>query len=276
MHVSRPAPDVTAFTDCAPIPTLGFLPVNAFLLHAEQPLLVDTGMRVSSPALLDALWSSIDPSDLRWIYLTHPDRDHTGSLAAVLDEAPHARIVTTFVGMGILGIDFDIPPQRMYLLNPGQSLDLGDRSITPFRPPAYDSPATTGFVETGTGTCFTSDCFGAPMAEEALVYADDIREIPAADLRGAQQMWSTVDSPWISSTDPVSFRSSAARLAATRAPLVLSSHLPPARDATAALCDTLCDAVGSAPYVGPDQRALEELLATFEPTPAEPALAPSS
>jgi flavorubredoxin len=268
MHVSRPTPDVTSFTDCAPIPTLGFLPVNAYLLHAQQPLLVDTGMRVSSPALLDALWSVIDPADLRWIYLTHPDRDHTGSLQAVLDAAPNARIITTFLGMGILGIDFDIAPQRMYLLNPGQSLDLGDRSITPFRPPAYDSPATTGFIDTSTGTCFSSDCFGAPMSDEALVYSDDIRKIPFDDLRAAQQLWATVDSPWVTSVDPAAFRSSVAQLAATAPPLVLSSHLPPARDALGTLSDTLVGVVGNDPYVGPDQHALEELLASFEPVPS--------
>lgn len=265
MHISRPTPDVTAFTDCAPIPTLGFLPVNAHLLHAQQPVLVDTGMRVSSPALLDALWSVIDPADLRWIYLTHPDRDHTGSLQAVLDAAPNARIITTFLGMGILGIDFDIPPERIYLLNPGQLLDLGDRSITPFRPPAYDSPATTGFIDTSTGTCFSSDCFGAPMSEEALVYSNDIRDLPFDDLRAAQQLWSTVDSPWVTSVDPATFRSSLAELAATAPPVVLSSHLPPARDALSTLSDTLFDVVGTEPFVGPDQRALEELLASFEP-----------
>jgi hypothetical protein len=172
--------------------------------------------------------------------------------------------------MGILGLDFDIPPDRMYLLNPGQSLDLGDRSITLFRPPAYDSPATTGFVDTSTGTCFSSDCFGAPMSEEALVYSSDIREIPSDDLRAAQRLWSTVDSPWVASTDAAAFHSSLAMLAATDAPVVLSSHLPPARNALATLSDTLSGVVGSQPYVGPDQRALEELLAGFEPvlTPA--------
>jgi glyoxylase-like metal-dependent hydrolase (beta-lactamase superfamily II) len=262
--------DVTSFTDCAPIPTVGFLPVNAYLVHAEQPLLVDTGMRVSSPMLLEALWSAIDPSDLRWIYLTHPDRDHTGSLQAVLDTAPNARIVTTFLGMGILGLDFDIPPERMYLLNPGQTLHLGDRSIRAFRPPAYDSPATTGFVDTSTGTCFSSDCFGAPMEEEALVYSRDIREIPADHLRTAQQLWSTVDSPWVISADATTFRSSVATLASAAAPLVLSSHLPPARDALATLSDTLCGVVGSQPYVGPDHQALEALLAGFEPVPVAP------
>jgi flavorubredoxin len=225
-------------------------------------------MRVSSPALLDALWSTIDPNDLRWIYLTHPDRDHTGSLQAVLDTAPNARVITTFMGMGILGLDFDVPPQRMYLLNPGQSLDLGDRSITPFRPPAYDSPATTGFVDMRSGACFTSDCFGAPMPDESLVYSSDIRDIPFDDLREAQRLWSTVDSPWVTAVDPTTFRESLTQLAATAPAVILSSHLPPARDSLGRLSDTLFGVVGAEPYVGPDQRALEELLAGFEPVPA--------
>jgi hypothetical protein len=37
-----PAANVVAFTDVAPIPGLGFLPVNAYLVQAEQPLLVDS------------------------------------------------------------------------------------------------------------------------------------------------------------------------------------------------------------------------------------------
>ena len=35
MHVSRPAPDVVALTEAAPIPGLGVLPINAYVLQAE-------------------------------------------------------------------------------------------------------------------------------------------------------------------------------------------------------------------------------------------------
>jgi hypothetical protein len=80
-------------------------------------------------------------------------------------------------------------------------------------------------------------------------------------------LWSTVDSPWVVSADAATFRSSVATLASTAAPLVLSSHLPPARDALASLSDTLFGVVGAQPYVGPDQQALEALLASFEPVP---------
>lgn len=185
MFVSRPAPDVTALSDAAEIPGLGFLPVNAYVIHAAEPMLLDSGMPASRADFLEAVWSAVDPADLRWVYLTHPDRDHTGSLMEVLTAAPQARLVTTFIGMGILSIDYAIPPDRVFLLNPGQSLDLGDRQLTAFRPPVFDSPATTGVHDQKTGTCFTSDCFGAPVSTAATIEATDIREIPSDDLLAA-------------------------------------------------------------------------------------------
>ena len=46
---------------------------------------------------------------------------------------------------------------------------------------------------------------------------------------------------------------------------VLSTHLPPALHGADALLDTLRLAPGAEPFTGPDQRALEEMLAGFAP-----------
>jgi glyoxylase-like metal-dependent hydrolase (beta-lactamase superfamily II) len=266
MYLSRPAPDVVALTDMLSVPTLGFVPVNAFVLHAAQPVLVDTGLPASSPDFLQALWSLVDPADLRWIYLTHPDRDHTGSVFEILEAAPSARLVTTFLGMGILSLERPVPPERVFLLNPGQSLDVGDRRLTAFRPPVFDSPVTTGVYDERTGTCFSSDCFGAPMASADLVQADDIAAIPTEDLTAAQRLWTTVDSPWITTVDRTAFRASLQPLRRLDPPVVLSSHLPPAHGAMAQLLDTLADTPDTEPFVGPDQAALAAMLAQMEPT----------
>lgn len=269
MHVSQPAPDVIALGDTAPIPGLGFLPVNAYLLRAEQPMLIDTGLPTSQPDFLETLWSYVEPTDLRWIYLTHPDRDHTGSLMKILEAAPSARLITTFLGLGILTLEYQIEPHRVFLLNPGQSFDLGDRRLSAFRPPVYDSPATTGFFDQLTGTCFTSDCFGAPMASEEMAAVEDIREVPSADLIAGQRLWATVDSPWVSGVDRKAFRASMEPLRQLNPPVVLCTHLPAARDAAASLLDTLESAPDADPFMGPDQAALEALLAQMEP--AKPA-----
>ena len=125
IRVSTPADDVVALTDVAPIPGLGFLPVNAYLVRAEQPLLVDSGLPTSRPDFVRALWSQIEPADLLWIYLTHPDRDHTGSLMEILETAPDARLITTFLGLGILSLEYQI-------------------SLTESSSSTLDSPSTSG------------------------------------------------------------------------------------------------------------------------------------
>jgi glyoxylase-like metal-dependent hydrolase (beta-lactamase superfamily II) len=270
MRSAAASDDVTVLADAVEIPSLGHLPVNAFVLEAQQPVLVDTGMPGSRDEFRALLDEVLDVQDLRWIYLTHPDRDHTGSLLQLLEAAPQARLVTTFLGMGILSIEYQIPPDRVYLLNPGQALDVGDRTLTAFRPPLFDSPATTGFTDDRTGTCFSSDCFGAPMASVELALADDADDVPADDLVAGQQLWAAVDSPWVHGVDRTAYEQVVRTCPAVGAPLVLSTHLPPARDRSSALVDLLVTAPALPPFVGPDQAALEALLSGYAPAPRAP------
>jgi len=266
IRLSSPTADVVAISDVMPIPGLGFLPVNAYLLRSAEPLLLDCGLPSSRAEFLQALWSVIEPTDLRWVYLTHPDRDHTGSLVDILEAAPAAKLITTFLGVGILSIEHQISLDRILLLNPGQSLDLGDRRLAIFRPPLYDSPATTGCFDHVSGACFTSDCFGSPVTSEDQAAADDIAELSVDDLSSGQRLWATVDSPWVSVVDRKTFYASLDPLRRLDPSVVLCSHLPPARAATSRLLNTLETAVDADPYVGPDQAALQRLLAEMEPS----------
>src|SRR3984885_10585184 len=95
MHTYKAAPDVDVVTSTATI---------AFVLHAEEPVLVDTGSVVESDDFMAALRSVIDPADLRWIWLTHTDFDHIGSLHPLLDENARLRIITSFLGVGIMSL----------------------------------------------------------------------------------------------------------------------------------------------------------------------------
>jgi hypothetical protein len=265
MQIHRLNSEVTVINDHLPVPTIGFLPVNAFVIHAAEPVVVDTGVMLPDRGFMDALGTVVDPKDVRWIWLTHPDRDHTGALFELLDAAPQARVVTTFLSAGIMSTDTPLPMDRLHLINPGQSLDVGDRRLTAFRPPLFDSPATTGFLDTSNGTCVASDCFGAPMASAELAQRDDVRDIPADELRSAQLLWATVDSPWVHVADHDAYMRTVQPLRDMDPGTILSSHLPPVVGGTAACFDMLAVAPLADPYVGPDQKALEEMLAGFEP-----------
>jgi hypothetical protein len=265
MHTYRAHADVSVLADYLEVPGLGFLPVNAFVIHAAQPVVVDTGLGLPDRDLLAALAEVIDPADVAWIWLTHPDRDHTGGLFALLDAAPRARVVTTFAGAGIMSAERPLPMDRIYLLNPGQSLDIGDRRLTGFRPPLFDNPATVGILDTSTGVCLSSDCFGAPLPTVDLVTAEDAAAANPGELRAAQLLWATVDSPWVHAVDPAKFAASFSPLRDFGPSVILSTHLPPVTGDGAALFATLLDAPQADPFTGPDQAALEAMLREFQP-----------
>ena len=257
--------DVTVLGDSAEVPGIGHLPVNAYVLHADQPVVVDTGLSTPDKDFVTELSKVIDPADVRWIWITHPDRDHTGGLWDLLEAAPEARLVTTFLGVGIMSTQWEVPMHRVYFVNPGDTLDIGDRVLLGHRPPLFDNPATVGFLDRSTGGFFSSDCFGAPLSSSDLATGGDAAAITDEERRGAQLLWAAIDSPWVSYVDRAKYDPQVEAIRALDPSAIYSSHLPPAIGMNSLLLDALAEAPDAPSFVGPDQAALEALLATFEP-----------
>lgn len=249
------APDTESIPSWLPIPGFGLLPVNAYLLRAAEPVLVDTGIGALRGPFLERLGTLINLNDIRWIWLTHTDPDHIGNLAELLEAAPEARVITTYLGMGKMRLN-GIRQDRVYLLNPGQFLDLKDRQLAAVRPPCFDAPETTGFVDTKYGTFFSADCFGALLAEPA----SDVREVAPEKLKEGVVTWATVDAPWLRLLDERKFAGTLNEVRRLGTEWVLSAHLPPAAGMLDALVDHLASAPSAAPFVGPDQAALEQMM----------------
>jgi hypothetical protein len=254
----KAAPDIDVLTTSFPVPGLGLVPINAFVLHGEEPVLVDTGNVFQSEEFMAALRSVIDPSDLRWIWLTHTDFDHIGSLHQLLAENPRLTVITTFLGVGIMGLSAPLPLDRVHLVNPGQTITVGERRLTAVKPPVFDNPVTTGFYDDRSGALFSADCFGALLADVP-ERAEDLTE---AELHQGQVFWVMADSPWLCKVDEGLFTKDLHALRAFDATHVLSSHLPAASGASLERMLASLDAARAAePFVGPDQAALEEMLA---------------
>jgi hypothetical protein len=159
----------------------------------------------------------------------------------------------------------------VFLLNPGQALDLGDRTVTAFRPPAFDSPMTVGFKDNKSGHVFSSDCFGGPMATREDAAAPDVGRISDDALRASQLLWASIDSPWLSLVEPAVFAAAVDKLRAFAPKAVFSSHLPPATGDIDRLFANLTLAAGLEPFVGPDQAALMAILGQIAEIPKQPA-----
>lgn len=248
---------ITVVPSYLPVPGMGVLPANAFLIEGPEPVLVDTGPSGAEEGFRRALRSIVDLDDLRWIWLTHTDPDHTGSLRWLLDNAPNARLITTYLAVGKLGMQFAVPMERLYWVNPGTTINVNDRQLHALRPPSFDAPETTAFFDSASSTLFSADSFGALLHGSAA----DAGELSAGDLADGMALWSTIDSPWITHTDRDHFDRTLSALRELGAGRVLSSHLPPAHGLADRLIDNLARVPGSNPWVGPDQAALDQLLA---------------
>lgn len=255
------ARDVTSITSTIPVPGLGVLAANAFLVAADEPVLVDTGVPALAEETVAALGRHLDPGDLRWIWLTHCDPDHIGAVDKLLELAPRARIVTNYLGMGKLSMRAALSPERFYLINPGQSLNVGDRELRAVSLPSYDAPETMGVFDPKSAALFSSDCFGALFSEDdARRGLEDVSAVDDASLGSGLVTWTAVDAPWLAQVDSAMFRASLEALRRLAPEVVLGAHLPPARGLLGRLSRHLDAARSATPFVGPDQAALEALL----------------
>jgi hypothetical protein len=185
------------------------------------------------------------------------DADHLGNLQDVLALAPNARVVTNFLGMGkMLLRHFDV--SRVHLLEPGATIDAGDRTLVPLKPAYYDAPETVGFFDTNSRVLFSADSFGAllqePQAEAAAIAA------PALD--DGLIAWTAIDAPWLGLVDRSAFGRVLAAIERLDPAAIISGHLPVARGITRQLTEALNRAVAAGKIDAPDHAAIELLMST--------------
>lgn len=247
---------VTVIPSFLPVAGFGVLPINATLISGAEPVLVDAGIRAVQNEFMATLASCVTLSELRWIWITHADPDHTGNLKALLDVAPNATIITTFVGMGKLNLA-GFPVERVRLVNPGETFVAGGRSLQTITPPTFDAPETTAIFDPLEQILFSSDCCGALLPD---IY-QRANDIPDAILRDGIIGWTRVDAPWLDFVDGTQFEASLDQFRALSARHVLSSHLPPAENITDRLLDAVSAARLAPAFSGPDHATFEAIMA---------------
>ena len=244
------APDVHVFPAHASLPGVGVLPINAYLLMAEEPVLIDTGIGVDTDDFVAAVSSVIDLADLKWIWLTHDDADHTGSIRTVMELAPNARLVTHAMSALRMTTWWPVPLERVHAIRFGDEIHVGDRTLTAMAPPLFDNPMSTGLLDRSTGAFFSVDAFGAILPEAT----QDASEVPPEALAGGMVGWATSDSPWAHVTDKTKFGEVLDRVRQLQPSRIFSSHLPAASGTS-----------------------MEEFLRVLETVPdAEPFMPPNS
>jgi flavorubredoxin len=118
--------------------------LNSMVILGAEPVIVDTGTPANRAQWLQDVFSIVEPEDVRWIFLSHDDVDHTGNLDETLTACPNARVVCNWAMVERHTNCFDFPLDRCRWVMHGESLDVGDRTLHAIRPPVFDSPTTRG------------------------------------------------------------------------------------------------------------------------------------
>jgi flavorubredoxin len=257
---SRVAEDVVALSGSLPALDGLVLPVNAYCVLGAEPMLVDTGLSPLGEQFREALWGLVDPQDLRWIVVTHDDRDHTGSLRNILDQAPAATVVTNFISMVKIGEDWLLPMDRLRLVNAGERLDIGDDVLDVFRPPTYDSPGTLAFHALRRGTCFSSDCLGT-FLPDTMDLGASAEDLPAADYADGVTVFASALSPWMHDLSPERWQAAVGDLRRRDVEVLLSTHGLPIRSGLGPLLDAAAQMPTGPAFVPPAQEFVEAVLA---------------
>jgi hypothetical protein len=251
------APDVHVFPAHLPLPGIGVLPINAYLLMAEEPMLIDSGVGIDTDDFIDALSSYVDLATLKWVWLTHDDADHTGSIRRVMEAAPQAKLVTHAFSALRMSSWWPVPLDRVHAIRPGDQIHVGDRTLTAVAPPLFDSPLSTGLIDESTGALFTVDAFGAILPEPT----QDTADVAPEALAGGMLGWATSDSPWVHVADRSTFASVFNNVRSLQPRSIFSSHLPAASGSSMDEFVSILEKVPDAePFMPPDSEQFAHMI----------------
>ncbi len=234
--------------------------LNSMVIAGAEPAIIDTGSLNNRDQWLEDVFGIIDPADVRWVFLSHDDSDHTGNLVPVMEACPNATLVCSWALVERFSNAFGFPLQRCRWLNDGEAIDLADRRIVAVRPPVYDSPATRGFLDQRSGIYWGVDAFATPCPADPVPTVADLD--PGFWAEGMAMFIHHALAPWVGLVDRQRYEAEVDRVNAMGMTAIATAHSPLITPASVADAFSLLRGLPDVPVPPvPDQTTLDMVLA---------------
>jgi flavorubredoxin len=257
----RVADDTWVIPQLVEAPPVGYVFFNSMVITGREPVVVDTGAPVHREQWLRAAWNIVDPKDVRWIFLTHDDRDHAGNLMHVLEACPKATLVTTWFMFARLHEEMDVPMNRCRWVGDGETFDAGDRTLLAVQPPFFDNPTTRGLFDERTGVYWSVDSFGANIPHAV----EDAADLPQDVWEEGILLVNRLNHPWFQWMDAAKINRHIDRTASLPIDVIANCHGPAIHGPMVERAYELIRRIPSMdPYLEPTQADLELWLAAAQ------------
>jgi flavorubredoxin len=200
-----------------------FVYINSMVIRGREPMIVDTSTPANRKQFLEDVFAIVEPEDVRWVFLSHDDVDHSGNLDEVMTACPNAQLVCNWAMVERHTNCFNFPLDRCRWVMDGESIDIGDRTLHALRPPIFDSPTTRGLYDPTTKVYWAVDTFATPLPDPQM-------GVPELDNAFWQELMYVFAmgavSPWLAMLDPAKFNASVDRVQSLDITTIAACHTP--------------------------------------------------
>ncbi len=140
---------------------------NSYLIQDTKTALLDTVWLPYDKEFVSKLKQDIDLKKIDYIIMQHNEVDHSGSLPELMREIPNTPIYCTKKGEAIIRGHYH-QDWNFVNVKTGDTLDLGDTTLTFIEAPMLHWPDTMFTYMSGDNILFSNDGFGQHYATENL------------------------------------------------------------------------------------------------------------
>ncbi|GAH59072.1 unnamed protein product, partial [marine sediment metagenome] len=146
---------------------------NSYLIKgSEKTVLIDTVDPTMKDVLLGRL-HNCGVKDLDYVITNHAEQDHSGTLPAVLQKYPSAKVICTSKCKTMLKDLLRVPESKVITVEDRETLSLGDKMLEFIHAPWVHWPETMLTYLRGDGILFSCDLFGSHLATSHAYVADE-------------------------------------------------------------------------------------------------------
>jgi flavorubredoxin/rubredoxin len=150
-----------------------------FVRGTGKSALIDAVDPLMKRILFDRL-KNLNVSSIDYVIANHIEQDHSGAIPDLLSLYPMAKAVTSKTGKGLMMDLLAVPEDRILIVEDGERLDLGGRTLQFIYFPWVHWPETMLTWLPQEKILFPCDLFGSHLATADLFVTDPAAVLPAA------------------------------------------------------------------------------------------------